>query len=77
MSSLSVGSTACRWSSAVFDDQRSAPLMAVSVHSMQGNQVLRFSPNDLSYMSITARMNSREDCPEGIAFAKGCLYVAR
>jgi len=49
----------------------------VSVHYMQGNQVLRFSPNDLSYMSITARMNSREDCPEGIAFAKGCLYVAR
>ena len=49
----------------------------VSLPCMQGNQVLRFSPNNLSYLSTTARMSSSEECPEGIAFSKGCLYIAR
>ena len=44
---------------------------------MQGNQVLRFSLSNLSYLSTTARMTSGEGNPEGIAFSKGCLYVAR
>ena len=44
---------------------------------MQGNSILRFSPNDLSYVSTAARMKSTEESPEGIAFSKGCMYVAR
>ncbi len=56
-----------------------APLskQSVSVLCMQGNQVLRFSASSLSYLSTTARMTGSEDSPEGIAFSKGCLYVAR
>ena len=43
----------------------------------QGHQVLKFSPSDLSYVSISAQMNSEEKSPEGIAFSKGCMYIAR
>jgi hypothetical protein len=47
------------------------------MHIMQGNQVLKFSANNLSYISTSATMKIGEDCPEGIAFSKGCMYVAR
>ena len=47
------------------------------MHIMQGNQVLKFSANDLSYISTCATMKIGEDCPEGISFSRGCMYIAR
>ena len=47
------------------------------MHIMQGNQVLKFSANDLSYISTSATMKIGEDCPEGISFSRGCMYIAR
>ncbi|CAK0784573.1 hypothetical protein CVIRNUC_007777 [Coccomyxa viridis] len=48
----------------------------IHICQYKGHQVLKFSPSDLSYVSISAQMNSEEKSPEGIAFSKGCMYIA-
>ena len=49
----------------------------LSCTSCRAIKWLKFSANDLSYISTCATMKIGEDCPEGISFSKGCMYIAR